>query len=64
LGSMPLGMTFSPDSSRFIVVLSGYREQGFQVVDRASRRLVQTVVQPAAFLGAAFSRDPRPPRRQ
>ena len=59
LGSMPLGMTFSPDSSRIIVVLSGYREQGFQVVDPASRRVVQTVVQPAAFLGAAFSADGR-----
>jgi len=50
-------MTFSPDSSRIVVVLSGYREQGFQVVDRASRRVVQTIVQPAAFLGAAFSVD-------
>jgi len=59
LGSMPVAMTFSPDSSRFVVVLSGYREQGFQVVDRASRRVVQTVVQPAAFLGAAFSPDGR-----
>jgi YVTN family beta-propeller protein len=57
LGPMPLGMTFSPDSSRIVVVLSGYRGQGFQVVDRAARRVVQTVVQPAAFLGATFSVD-------
>jgi DNA-binding beta-propeller fold protein YncE len=59
LGSMPLTMVFSPDSSRIVIVLSGYREQGIQVVDRASRRLVQTIVQPAAFLGVAFAPDGR-----
>jgi YVTN family beta-propeller protein len=57
LGSMPVAMAFSHDSSRIVVVLSGYREQGFQVVDRASRQVVQTVVQRAAFLGACFSPD-------
>lgn len=59
LGSMPVTMAFSPDSSRIVAVLSGYREQGFQVVDAASRRVVQTVEQPAAFLGAAFAPDGR-----
>src|SRR5262245_35535271 len=57
LGSMPLRAIWSPDSSRIVVVLSGYRDQGIQVVDRASRRVVQTLVQPAAFLGATFSPD-------
>src|SRR5215471_4589181 len=57
LGSMPLTMRFSPDSARIVAVLSGYREQGFQVIDRASRRVVQTVFQPAAFVGASFSPD-------
>ena len=57
LGSMPLSMHFSPDSTRIVTVLCGYREQGFQVVDRSSRRVVQTVVQPAAFVGACFSPD-------
>jgi len=57
LGSMPGTMLFSPDSTRIVVVLSGYREQGVQVVDRASRRVIQTLVQPAAFLGAVFSPD-------
>ncbi len=57
LGSMPVTMLFSPDSTRIVAVLSGYREQGVQVVDRASRRLVQTLLQPAAFIGAAFAPD-------
>jgi YVTN family beta-propeller protein len=59
LGSMPVAMTFSPDSSRIVAVLSGYREQGFQVIDCASRRVVQAVGQRAAFLGAAFAPDGR-----
>ena len=59
LGSMPVAMMFSPDSSRIVVVLSGYREQGIQIVDRASRRVAQTRVQPAAFLGATPSPDGR-----
>jgi YVTN family beta-propeller protein len=40
-----------------VAVLSGYREQGVQVVDLARRRVVQTIVQPAAFLGATQSPD-------
>ena len=59
LGSMPVAMVFSPDSSRIVAVLSGYREQGIQVIDVASRRVVQTLVQPAAFCGACFSPDAR-----
>ena len=57
LGSMPLAMTLAPDGRRLVVMLSGYREQGIQVVDRASGRVVQTLVQPAAFLGLAFAPD-------
>ena len=52
-------MMFSPDASRIVVVLSGYREQGAVIVDRASRSLVQRLIQPAAFLGAAFAPDGR-----
>src|ERR1044071_433542 len=59
LGSMPVAMVFSPDSSQIVSVLSGYREQGAQVFGVASARVVQTLVQPAAFLGAAFSPDGR-----
>jgi YVTN family beta-propeller protein len=57
LGSMPLAMALAPGGGRLVVMLSGYREQGIQVVDRASGRLVQTLAQPAAFLGLAFAPD-------
>jgi DNA-binding beta-propeller fold protein YncE len=57
LGSMPLAMTLSPSGDRIVVLLNGWREQGFQVVDRASGRIVQTVPQAAAFIGVAFSPD-------
>ena len=57
VGSMPLAMTMSPDGRKIVVLLNGYREQGVQVVDRATGRIDQTVVQTAAFLGIAFSPD-------
>src|SRR5262245_46157990 len=59
LGSMPIAMAFAPDSSRIVAVLCGYRDQGAQVIDAASGRVIQTLVQPAAFLGVAFSPDGR-----
>src|SRR5262245_20056851 len=59
LGSMPVAMVFSPDSQRVVTVLSGYREQGAQVIDLASRRVVQTIKQRAAFIGACFAPDGR-----
>ncbi len=59
LGSMPLTMVLSPDSTRVVVLLSGFREQGLQVVDPARRQVTQTLVQPAAFLGLAYSPDGR-----
>ena len=57
LGSMPLAMTLSPEKNRVIVLLNGWREQGIQVVDRASGRVLQTVPLPAVFLGITFSPD-------
>lgn len=57
LGSMPLAMTVAPGGDRLAVVLSGWREQGVQIVDLKSRQVVQTLVQPAAFFGVGFSRD-------
>lgn len=57
LGSMPLSMVVSPAGDRVVVLLNGWREQGFQVVDRGSGRVVQTVSQAAAFIGVAFSPD-------
>jgi len=55
VGSLPLSMISSPDGRHFVLVNSGYWEQGFQIVDRATGAVVQSVAQPAAFVGAAFS---------
>jgi YVTN family beta-propeller protein len=57
LGPLPLAMALSPDKSRVVVLLNGWREQGIQVLDRASGRLLQTVPLPAVFLGMVFSPD-------
>jgi len=57
LGSMPLAMAIAPGGEKLAVVLSGWREQGVQIVDLKSRQVVQTLIQPAAFLGIGFSRD-------
>src|SRR5260370_30231401 len=38
LGSVPLGMAVAPGGDRVAVVLSGWREQGLQIVDLKSRR--------------------------
>ena len=57
LGSMPLGMALAPDRKSLVVVLSGWREQGIQVVDLDSRRVTQTIPQEAAFYGVTFSAD-------
>jgi DNA-binding beta-propeller fold protein YncE len=57
LGPLPLNAIWSPDTSRLILSLDGWRQQGVQVVDRKSGEVVQTLVQPAAFLGLAFSPD-------
>jgi len=57
VGSLPLAMTLSPDGSKLVLLLNGWREQGVQVVDRASGRITQTALQDAAFLGLAFSPD-------
>jgi YVTN family beta-propeller protein len=59
LGSMPIGMALAPDRKKLIVVLSGWREQGIQVVDLESLKVTQTIKQEAAFYGAAFSPDGR-----
>ena len=57
LGSMPVAMALSPDSTRLAIVLSGHREQGVQIVDPERGEVLQTLVQPAAFFGLAFSSD-------
>ena len=57
LGSMPIGMAVAPGGDKIAVVLSGWREQGLQIVDVKSQRVTQTLTQDAAFFGVAFSPD-------
>ena len=57
LGSMPLGIALAPEGRRVVAVLSGWREQGIQVVDLESKKVLQTIPQEAAFYGLAFSAD-------
>jgi len=59
LGSMPLGMALAPEKDKVVVILSGWREQGIQVVDLKSMSVAQTLTQEAAFYGVAFSQDGR-----
>jgi YVTN family beta-propeller protein len=54
---MPLGMVLAPSRKQVVAVLSGWREQGIQVIDLSSRKVTQTITQEAAFYGAAFSAD-------
>ena len=57
VGNMPLAMRLSPEGDRLVVLLSGWRQQGLQVVDRRTGQVVQNISQPGAFLGLAFSAD-------
>ena len=59
VGSMPLAMALAPSGRQIVVLLNGWREQGIQVLDRRTGQIVQTVSQPAAFLGLAFAPDGR-----
>ncbi|MFI5235547.1 MAG: bifunctional YncE family protein/alkaline phosphatase family protein [Gemmatimonadales bacterium] len=56
VGQMPLGMALAPDGRHVALLLSGYREQGLQIVDRLGT-VTQTIPQDAAFVGIAFARD-------
>jgi DNA-binding beta-propeller fold protein YncE len=59
LGNMPLAMVAAPGGERVVVLLNGWREQGLQVVEIATGRVVQSVPQPAAFFGLVFASDGR-----
>jgi YVTN family beta-propeller protein len=59
VGSFPLAAVLSPDGMQVVVLLNGYHGQGIQVIDRASGVVSQTLGQPAAFVGLAFSPDGR-----
>ena len=57
LGSMPINLVLAPEGDRAVVVLSGWREQGIQVIDLNTHKVTQTLLQEGAFYGAAFSPD-------
>src|SRR5947207_10986448 len=57
LGSLPINLVLTPERDKAVVVLSGWREQGIQVVDLKTRKITQTLLQDGAFYGAAFSLD-------
>ncbi len=57
VGNMPLSVALAPDQRHAVLLLSGWRERGLQVVDLTARRVTQTLPQPGAFLGVMFSAD-------
>ena len=57
LGPLPLNAIWSPDTTRLVLSLNGWRQQGVQVVDRATGNVTQTLLQPAAFIGLTFAPD-------
>jgi YVTN family beta-propeller protein len=59
VGNMPLAIVLSPEGDRLVLSLNGWRQQGIQVVDPQTRTVVQTISEPGAFLGLAFSHDGR-----
>ena len=57
---MPLAIAPAPGpAGRYVLLLSGWREQGLQVVDAGAGKVLQTLPQPGAFLGLAFAPDGR-----
>ena len=50
-------MVATPTPGRIAVLLSGFREQGLQIIDLPAGKVVQTLLQDGAFLGMAFSPD-------
>jgi YVTN family beta-propeller protein len=58
-GSFPLSVALSPEGDRVAVLLSGYQMQGVEIVDRRSGRVIQTLEQPAAFVGLVPTGDGR-----
>jgi YVTN family beta-propeller protein len=59
VGNMPLSVALAPDRRHAVLLLSGWRERGLQVIDIVTGRVTQTLSQPGAFLGVAFSTDGR-----
>lgn len=58
-GQMPLTMVSAPDSDRVVLLLNGWRDEGIQVVDRRTGKVLQTIALPGVFVGLVFSPDGR-----
>ena len=56
VGNFPLAIAVAPEGDRYALLLCGYRQQGIQIVDR-NGAVLQTIAQPAAFIGLAFAPD-------
>jgi YVTN family beta-propeller protein len=54
VGPFPLAMLPAPEGDRVLLALNGYRDEGLQVFQPATGKVLQTVPQAAGFLGMAF----------
>src|SRR5262245_34627730 len=62
LGNLPTALALSPDGRTLLVVNAGQGTQSLQVLDAATRQVVQTISYPApeaVFAGLAWSADGR-----
>jgi YVTN family beta-propeller protein len=57
VGNLPLAIVSTPEAGRAALLLSGWREQGLQVIDTRTGAVRQTITQDGAFLGLAFTPD-------
>jgi len=54
VGAYPFTMVSAPGGARIVLLLAGYRTNGIQVLDATTGAVLQTLAQPAAFVGLAF----------
>jgi len=54
VGPYPFTMVPAPERDRVVLLLAGYRGNGIQVVQTTTGKVLQTLPQPAAFVGLAF----------
>lgn len=54
VGAYPFTMVPAPEPDRVVLLLAGYRGNGIQVVQTATGKVLQTLPQPAAFVGLTF----------
>ena len=57
VGNMPLSMTLTPEHDRAVVVLSGFRQMGIQVIDLAGGSVAQTIPLRSAFTPMIFPKS-------